>query len=310
MKIAVNTDFYTNDRDIPQILRAIGEAGFTHLHWCHHWGDDYFYAADELDSIKKSMRSAKVELLDVHGSDCVNGMCWYSPDEESRKRGVELVRNRLEMMDRLEASGALMMHVPFQRVAAVGNEAVSRNHFAIRQADALRRSLDELMPELERFQRVAAIENMWGDTWGILEMLFAAYPADRVGLCYDSGHANAVVAPGNDALDRSKERLQALHLHDNDGRSDQHQPPYYGTVDWARLAGIIGTSGYPREISFEMSMKATPFAAAPGTVPDAARISAYLADAYLRCARFTRMVETVRDAHRAELKPLKEGRNS
>lgn len=35
MKIALNTDIF-NDTGCPApYLRAIAEAGFTHIHWCH-----------------------------------------------------------------------------------------------------------------------------------------------------------------------------------------------------------------------------------------------------------------------------------
>ncbi len=295
MKIAASTDFYTCEREIPQIIPAMAEAGFTHLHWCHHWGDDYFYEKEELKEIRNILHDTSMELLDVHGSDCVSGMCYYSEDEESRKRGIKLVCNRLEMMDFLEATGALMMHVPFQRCRSAENPEM-QNKKALLQADALRRSLDELMPELEKFHRPVAIENMWGDTWGLLEAFFAAYPAEYLGLCYDSGHANFTGAPGVDGFERNKKRLQALHLHDNDGHSDQHQPPFYGTVDWERIAGIIGSSGYSRAVSFEMSMKATPFAATPGTTPPPEQIRSYLRDTYQRCAKVVEAVEKIRTA--------------
>ena len=37
MNIAVNTDILSSTGDPEMVLRLIAEAGFTHLHWCHHW---------------------------------------------------------------------------------------------------------------------------------------------------------------------------------------------------------------------------------------------------------------------------------
>ena len=127
-----------------------------------------------------------------------------------------------------------------------------------------------------------AIENTAGDTFQTFNELFRAYPADFLGLCFDSGHGHLMDDKGLDHLDEFKDRLMALHIHDNDGITDLHQPPFCGTLDWERFAKILKASPYPREISFELNAsRATPFAG---------NIDAFLDDAYQRCLRFTKMV--------------------
>ena len=159
------------------------------------------------------------------------------------------------MFTALGGTGAVMMHVPcFQ----CGQDEAARQR-ALLQFDALRRSLDELMPELERAQVPLALENMWGDDWKLLNALLDAYPPELVGITYDSGHGNSDCLRQLELLDAARERLTALHLHDNDGSSDLHQPPFYGTVDWERLAEILADSPYPRELSFELAMRNTPY---------------------------------------------------
>jgi len=78
-------------------------------------------------------------------------------------------------------------------------------------------------------------------------------------LCYDSGHGNqppddSSTAIGLDDLDGMKDRLIALHLHDNDGHSDQHRLPFTGTVDWPRLCRIISESSYTGCVSMESNV--------------------------------------------------------
>ena len=87
-------------------------------------------------------------------------------------------------------------------------------------------------------------------------------------------------------------RLMALHLHDNDGRGDLHQPPFMGTVDWPRLAEILRQSSYPREISFEISIRNTAFFRQENAEgqPSPETIRTFLADACERCRRFAAMV--------------------
>ena len=279
VQLAVATDFNGGGGDPETSLRQIAEAGFTHLHWCHQWNTDHLYSDWEIARIAGLLRRFGLKLLDIHGSDaCAGGAlrCWYSPDETYRRAGVELVLNRLRMHAMLRGEGTLMMHVPGitpWNDSPEGREAVRP------RVDALLRSLDELIPVARDLGIPLALENMPGDTWEVLDRIFAETPADVVGLCYDSGHANIVVkdvpADGIEHLERHLDRLQALHLHDNDGSGDQHRPPFYGTIDWPRLVSDIRRSAYPRMLSFELAMRE----------PCPTEPAAFLADAYERCRR-------------------------
>ncbi len=276
--LAIATDYKGSGGDPEDSLRHIADAGFTHLHWCHQWHTDHLYSDWEIARIAGLLRKFGLKLLDIHGSDaCAGGAlrCWYATDECYRKAGVELVVNRLRMHAMLHGEGTLMMHVPCLH-ADWGPE---RAPDVWRHVDALLRSLDEVIPVARGLGIPLALENMAGDTWEVLDRLFAETPADVVGLCYDSGHANINVpghlADGIEHFERHLDRLQALHLHDNDGSGDQHLPPFYGTVDWARIVADIRRSAYPRMLSFELAMRE----------PAPTDPAAFCADAHERCLR-------------------------
>ena len=293
MEIASATEFAGSTGDPDLSLRALSEAGFASLHWCHHWCDDFHYGKHELASIKSLLKQYNLRVLDIHGSQGVE-KCWYSPVEYRRREGVDLVANRIRMLRELDGTGTVMMHVPH-----FGIDTPAPDRAGISQSfDALCRSIDELMPLLDRTDTLIAVENMWRDSWETIEALLARYPANRIGLCYDSGHANANCNKRLETLAKNKGRLQALHLHDNNGESDQHQPPFYGTVDWPRLAEILATSSYSREISFEMSMGNTPFVQEGVEIRDQPYENrlAFARDAFERCSRFAGQVASARQA--------------
>ncbi len=100
MNLAVNTDFICGVNSPEPMLRAIAEAGFTHLHWCHQWCSDFLYGPAELEAIQSWLRKYNLALLDIHGS-AGQEKCWFSTVEYERRAGVELVANRLEMFARL-----------------------------------------------------------------------------------------------------------------------------------------------------------------------------------------------------------------
>ena len=288
MKISLTSDFAGSTGDPTLSLKALAEAGFTNVMWCHHWCDDFLYGTHEIDYLKSIFKEYGLALSDIHGSQGVE-KCWHSPVEYCRKAGVELVANRIEMLREMDGDGTIMMHVPFFNAGGQdeAERKVVQDHF-----DALCRSLDDLMPLLEEAETAISAENMWLDSWELIEALLARYPANRLGICYDSGHGNANANKQMDHLERNKGRLIALHLDDNDGTGDQHQPPYYATVDWNRLAGIIATSSYKRELSFELSMMNTPFRIEGLTAvqqPYEARL-AFARDAHSRCVRFAEAV--------------------
>lgn len=276
MNIAVNTDYSGSTGSPEKRLANMARVGFTHVHWCHQWNTDFFYMDSEINQIRQWLKQDGLTLLDIHGSVGPEKN-WFSPVEYQRQAGRELVANRMRMLRALDGTGTVMMHIPVIRSITVPVERPA----ILKQLDALRKSLDELMPLSRELNVPIAVENSGYDSFEVMDMLFSEYPADFLGLCFDSGHGHLFDDKGLDNLDRHKDRLMALHIHDNDGTGDQHQPPFYGTLDWNRFASILKASPYPREISFELSVRNTPFAD---------DLDAFMDDAYARCLKFAKMV--------------------
>ena len=289
MKIAINTDYCGGVGNPVPRLKAIAEAGFTHLHWCHHWNTDFFYTAPELRTIKQALQDFGLTLLDIHGSDGQE-KCWYSTDETVRQAGLLLVRNRMEMFAELGGIGSLMMHIPAWRSNWTA-EQVAQNQVEAR-TEALYRSLDELFPYCEKYNCPIAVENHASDTFEAINRLMKKYDTKWLGITYDSGHGNIREGRGLELLEPVKDRLMALHLNDNDHSGDLHQPAFYGNVDWQKVAELLDASGYQREmLSFELSMRYTPFMNQELHIVDQTLESqqAFLKDAYERGCKVARL---------------------
>ena len=289
MKLAINTDYCGGVGNPVPRLKAIAEAGFTHLHWCHHWNTDFFYTAPELRAIKQAIQDFGLTLLDIHGSDGQE-KCWYSTDETVRQAGVLLVRNRMEMFAELGGIGSLMMHIPAWRSNWTA-EQVAQNQVEAR-TEALYRSLEELFPYCEKYNCPIAVENHASDTFEAINRLMKKYDTKWLGITYDSGHGNIREGRGLELLEPVKDRLMALHLNDNDHSGDLHQPAFYGNVDWQKVAELLDASGYQREmLSFELSMRYTPFMNQDLHIVDQTLEAqkAFLKDAYERGCKVARM---------------------
>ena len=304
MDIAFDTNFVLSTGSPEPYLKLLSEAGFTHLHWCHHWNTDFLYSKSEIAKCAEWLKTYGLKLLDIHGSEGKEKN-WASLEEYERKVGVELVINRVEMFAELQGSGSVVMHIPWYRTVTTEEQrkVITSHH------EALKRSLDELMPVLEKNQVRIAVENTVCDTFETIADLLNTYPEEYLGFTYDSGHGNVGdrwtfdpphPGEGLDYLDQWKHRLQAVHLHDNDGLSDCHQPPFMGTVDWERLAKIIaessyvapGKDGFIRPMSYEVLIQQTPYwnpELRPEEQPEN-KLREFLADACTRCEKFSRMV--------------------
>jgi sugar phosphate isomerase/epimerase len=94
-----------------------------------------------------------------------------------------------------------------------------------------------------------ALENLRHPEY--LDYIFGRIQSERLGFCYDSGHANCY-SPDQDLLARYGAKLMALHLHDNDGTGDRHQIPGEGNIDWQQVKAGLRRIGYEGAIALEV----------------------------------------------------------
>ncbi|MCY3865016.1 MAG: sugar phosphate isomerase/epimerase [Chloroflexi bacterium] len=232
--LAINTDYMNSYGNPEPRLRHIADAGFSQIHWCHHFGSDYIYTDDEIDQILQWLQSCQLAVNDLHASHGEHNH-YYSTDETIHLAGLQLVKNRIHMANRLDTD-VIVLHLPRQPDEAGENAAFWQ---------AVHRSMDELIPYARDRSLRIAFENL-ASNHTTLHKVLAAYDPSDVGICYDPGHGN-IVGDGLDFAEAVKDRLIAFHLNDNDSTADQHNLIFAGSVDWGRLAKIIAASAYDKE---------------------------------------------------------------
>ncbi len=94
----------------------------------------------------------------------------------------------------------------------------------------------ELIGLAEDVNTVIALENVYEKNPDILRRLFDALSSDRICFCFDTGHFNAFAhEPLSVWLKVLEKYLGHLHLHDNQGKRDEHLPVGEGTFPFAEL---------------------------------------------------------------------------
>lgn len=86
---------------------------------------------------------------------------------------------------------------------------------------------------------------------GYLEYVLENIKENNVGICYDAGHCHVHF---NDEFNFElfKDRIFAVHLHDNDKTDDLHLLPFDGTINWKYVIDKLKECNYNGPITLEL----------------------------------------------------------
>jgi sugar phosphate isomerase/epimerase len=240
-KVSITTDMfdYSFKLDIERKLRLFAEFGFKYIHWCDDWDSEALYTKENIELYRRLIESCGLKCLDVHGAE--TGAIHIAAEEEDLlEEYIHLLENRIEFCSAI-GGDAVVVHPPTDEG---GSLALSR------KLDRSLHIFESVRPLCEDLGIVLAVENCYPFDEKILGSCFERYPPEFVGFCFDSGHAH--LNKNFPELLKFSNRLKALHLHDNRGTEDEHQPPFWGTIGWERVMQLIERSGYRKPINFEV----------------------------------------------------------
>lgn len=86
---------------------------------------------------------------------------------------------------------------------------------------------------------------------GYQEYIIENIDNKNVGICFDSGHCHAHFKDEFD-FNKFKNKIFAVHLHDNDQSDDQHLLPFDGTIDWNKTIKKLKDNNYKGPITLEI----------------------------------------------------------
>ena len=128
-----------------------------------------------------------------------------------------------------------------------------------------------LLPTAERAGVGLALENITdvhGESRGMRRLYCAGvaelielvdgFSSPRVGICWDTGHAHIQRLEQGAAIRALGSRLKAVHIQDNDGRTDQHLLPYTGTISWPVVLEALRAGPYGGDFTFEVAQAIRP----------------------------------------------------
>ncbi len=241
------------DRDLVSALEIIAAVGFDQVEIL---GQEPHLAVlprgRNLSEFNKRLSLYRLSVS-VHAPMTTNVL--GAPEEQWRREKVGVLAEYLHFSGAIGAK-YMVMH-PIPNPMFVPNPDDPR--LPQLMLDAVRRSLDELVNIAEQTGTRILLENLPYDcdyplrTLAELRAAIADYPPRAVGLLIDTGHAQISGACPADEIMAAGDRLHGTHLHDNDGKDDQHFIPGKGVIDWPAVRSALRRAHYTGPLTFELT---------------------------------------------------------
>lgn len=195
-------------------------------------------------------------LFSSHGLDVSQSHApWRTPkdgDPEERRKWILAMEKSIRGAYALGCS-RFVVHplMPYMDTAQNPDEVWQMNE----------KFLGELADYAGDYGITVCLENMPFPVFPIATVDHCIEMLDRLGrdnlrICLDTGHA--AIFEGSDlsrAVRKLGSRLEAVHIHDNMGKIDEHLIPGEGIIDWDGFASALCEIGFDGVVSLETSPK-------------------------------------------------------
>jgi len=208
---------------------------------------------DAIAELREWLGDTRVTLHSVHapvmeamrGGEWVGSFSIASGDETRRKAAVS----------EAEAALAIAGSIPFEfLVVHVGIPTGQKIPPGDNQPAAARRSVIDIVEAATRVNVRVALEvmpNPLSGAAGLVDTIEEQLEGVDVGICLDYGHANLMTDVA-EAVETVSGHLWTTHVHDNDGKRDDHLVPYAGTINWDEAMMATQKIGYDGAVMFEV----------------------------------------------------------
>jgi sugar phosphate isomerase/epimerase len=242
MQHALSTHLFVNHRLTVAQLDKIQHAGIPAVEiFCARQHLDYRDRA-QITELGHWFRDSDLKLHSIH-APMYNDDIWGRSGPHAVITITEPVKGkRLEMVDEIKRALEIAETIPFKYL--VQHIGVSGEEYSERAVDAAFSSLEQI----SLFARQRGVEILLENIPNALSsaerlMLFLEQTHLDLNFVFDVGHAN--MGEGVEAaFNVMRDRIRSTHIHDNDGKADQHLFPLLaegGSIDWKETMDLLRT---------------------------------------------------------------------
>lgn len=253
-RFGVSTHLFHESRLSREHLADIAGHGFdavevfaTRAHFDYRDPRAAAQLAEWLSDLSLSFHSMHAPIVDaIRGGKWVGSYSIATDDEPRRKAAVAEIAATLKV-----AATAPFQYLVVHLGIPDGQAAAASDN----QPGAARRSVEEIVARAGDVGVRVALEvmpNALSSASAICQLIEDQLEGLDVGVCLDYGHAN-LMGDLSDAIETVSGHLWTTHVHDNDGRADDHRVPFAGRVDWDVAIMETQKIGYDGVLMFEVA---------------------------------------------------------
>jgi sugar phosphate isomerase/epimerase len=240
MDHVLSTHLFVNHRLTTVWLERIWNSGIPAVEiFCARQHLDYHDQA-QISGLGHWFRDSELKLHSLH-SPMYTDEIWGRSGPHAVVSITEPSKGkRIQMIDEIKRALDVAETIPFryliQHLGTTGEE------FDDRKIDAAFSSLEEISLFAHQRGVQVLLENTPNAMASAEKLMhFLRQTHLRLDFCLDVGHAHMNEGiPA--AFETMKEKIRSTHLHDNDGKSDQHLFPFFGeggTIDWTSTMRLL-----------------------------------------------------------------------
>lgn len=213
-----------------ETITAIKNAGYENVFI--QWYDNEKWEVSQEEQLKICNRLG-LNIIFLH-------LGYYNIDYiwQENEKGEDILQKYVKAIDECSSYGIPMVviHLTNSEEANLYNEiGLSR--------------IKRLVEYAKKLNIKIAFENTKAK--GYLEYVLKNITDSNVGICFDAGHCHAHFKDEFN-FDLFKDRIFAIHLHDNNGVKDEHLLPFDGNIDWKYIIKKLKESNYNGPITLEL----------------------------------------------------------
>ena len=253
-RFGVSTHLFHESRLTREHLADIAGHGFeavevfaTRAHFDYHDARAAAELAEWLSDLRLSFHSMHAPIVEaIRDGKWVGSFSIAAGDETRRKAAIAEVAATLNVA-RTVPFEYLVLHLGIPD----GQQAPGADN----QRDAARRSVEEIAALASEVNVRVALEvmpNGLSSAAAICHLIEDELEGVDIGICLDYGHAN-LMGDLSDAIETVSGHLWTTHIHDNDGRKDDHRVPFAGRIGWDTAMMETQKIGYDGVLMFEVA---------------------------------------------------------
>lgn len=239
--------YYLRELSPEEQIKAYRDCGFS----CAELSDeDGFILLDRAPGEKVGRELKK--YADDHGFAYPQGHLWLKANivADNYKETADALKNWLDMYEALDIHAAVL-------------HTGRNDNISPEERDARRVWVLSALTDYIKDTNISiCLENLTNDLHtsapilSLIDRVCETTPAakDHLGVCLDTGHLNLFTEESQyDFIKNCGNRLRALHIADNEGKSDQHMMPYgKGNVNWNDVINGLREIGYTGLFNLEI----------------------------------------------------------